>query len=97
MGGNVGKRAVFGQRERQKRCSSQASSDLIESIRAEVRKEFEGELDKRVAEALQKQLRSMLHINQPNFTSTPVLGLDVDILPYTTCPDSTPQPRELKV
>ena len=97
MGGNVGKRAVFGQRERQRKCDSQASSDLIESIRAEVRKEFEGELDKRVAEALQKQLRSMLHINQPNFTSTPVLGLDVDA-PYTTCPaDSTPQPRELKV
>ncbi|XP_056688768.1 uncharacterized protein [Spinacia oleracea] len=77
-GGMVGIKKAFGPCIRHSRSDhGEASSENYESIRASVKKEFEGELEKRVekrvAEALQKQLSTLLKTGQLNSISTPIL------------------------
>lgn len=104
----VGIKKAFGPCIRHSRSDhGEASSENYESIRASVKKEFEGELEKRVAEALQKQLSTLLKTGQLNSISTPILDdlhlndsarVDLDVsATRTTRHILVPQPRELKV
>jgi hypothetical protein len=108
----VGIKKAFGPCIRHSRSDhGEASSENYESIRASVKKEFEGELEKRVekrvAEALQKQLSTLLKTGQLNSISTPIpddlhlndsARVDLDVsATRTTRHILVPQPRELKV
>ena len=105
----VGIKKAFGPCIRHSRSDhGEASSENYESIRASVKKEFEGELEKRVekrvAEALQKQLATLKATGQLNTLSTPALDsalvsdeFDVNRALVTCCSSSSQQPRELKV
>ncbi|XP_056695379.1 uncharacterized protein [Spinacia oleracea] len=110
-GGMVGIKKAFGPCIRHSRSDhGEASSENYESIRASVKKEFEGELEKRVekrvAEALQKQLSTLLKTGQLNSISTPIpddlhlndsARVDLDVsATRTTRHILVPQPRELK-
>ncbi|XP_056695556.1 uncharacterized protein [Spinacia oleracea] len=103
-GVNVGYKVAFGPIDRSSRCGhSEPSPEAVESIRASVRREFEDQLERKVAEALQKQLATLKATGQLNTLSTPALDsalvsdeFDVNRALETARPNSSQQPRELK-
>ncbi|XP_056689154.1 uncharacterized protein [Spinacia oleracea] len=104
-GVNVGYKVSFGPIDRSSRCGHiEPSPEAIESIRASVRREFEDQLERKVAEALQNQLATLKATGQLHTLSTPALDsalvsdeFDVNRALVTCCPSSSQQPRELKV
>ncbi|XP_056692057.1 uncharacterized protein [Spinacia oleracea] len=103
-GVNVGYKVAFGPIDRSSRCGHiEPSPEAIESIRASVRREFEDQLERKVAEALQNQLATLKATGQLHTLSTPALDsalvsdeFDVNRALVTCCPSSSQQPRELK-
>ncbi|XP_056696628.1 uncharacterized protein [Spinacia oleracea] len=85
-GVNVGYKVAFGPIDQSSRCGHiEPSLEAVESIRASMRREFEDQLERKVAEALQKQLATLKATSQLNTRAL-----------VTSCPSSSQQPRELK-
>lgn len=95
-GGNVGYKMVYGSENRSTRSSqSEPSSEVVESIRALIRKEFEGELERRVEEALQRQLTTLMEKGHLNSTSIPPVDSTPNVI-LTHELDPSPLLRELE-